>query len=149
MDGQRKVKVRNQCKKILIYHGIMKVRNHIQNLVNPNPLEVPNHQESLRQRQKRNRPVKICLKCKGHHDEKDSTKFLFRKGKEKSASPQPIKPNLQIDKSEAKVEEKWDPLRRDNDVDKDTERLVEEQNAFFKRKNKRVRSLLGLILKGL
>ena len=92
--------------------------------------------------------VKICLQCKGNHDENDCMKFLFKKRKEVSASPQPIKPN-QTDKSEAKVEEKWDPMRRDNDVDKDTQRWVEEQNAFFKRKNKRVRSLLGLILKGL
>ena len=50
-------------------------------------------------------PVKICLKCKGNHDERDCTKFLFKKGKEESASLQPIEPNLQTDKSEAKVEE--------------------------------------------
>ena len=81
--------------------------------------------------------VKICLKCKGNHDEKDCTKFLFKKGKEESASPQPIKLNLQPDNSEAKVEEKWDPMRRDNDVDKDTERWVEEQNALFKRKKEK------------
>ena len=81
--------------------------------------------------------VKICPKCKGNHDEKDCTKFLFKEGKEKSISPQPIKPNPQADKSEAKVEEKWDLMKRGNDVDKDTKRWVEEQNAFFKREKEK------------
>ena len=66
--------------------------------------------------------VKICPKCKGSHDEKDCTKFLFKEGKEMSVSPQPIKSNPQVNKSETKVEEKWDPMKRNNDVDKDTEK---------------------------
>ena len=37
--------------------------------------------------------VKICPKCKGNHDEKYCTKFLFKEGKKKSISPQPIKSN--------------------------------------------------------
>ena len=94
----------------------MKVWNPIQNLVNPNPLEVPNHQETLRQRQKEQTSVKICPKCKENHEEKDCTKFLFREGKERSVSPQPIKSNPQVDKSATKVEEKWNPMKRNNDV---------------------------------
>ena len=43
-------------------------------------------------------------------------------------------PNPQVDKSETKAEEKWNPMERNNDVDKDTEKWVEEQNAFFERK---------------
>ena len=65
-EGQRRVKVRNLQKEILTYHGIMKVWNPIQNLVNSNPLEVPNHQESLRQRQKRSRLLlKYVLNVRG------------------------------------------------------------------------------------
>ena len=62
---------------------------------------------------------------------------MFSKGQEEPVLPQPIKPNLHIDKSEAKVREEWDPMKRDGDVDKDTERWVEEQNAFFKRKKEK------------
>ena len=51
-------------------------------------------------------------------------------------SPQPIKSNLQVDKSETKVKEKWNPMERNNNVDKDTEKLV-EQNAFFEKKGKK------------
>ena len=80
--------------------------------------------------------VKICLKCKGNHDEKDCTKFLFKKGKVESMSPQPVKLN-QTDKSEVKVKEKWGHMKRDNYVDKDTERWVEEKNAFFQMKKEK------------
>ena len=55
--------------------------------------------------------VKICPECKGNHDEKDCTKFLFKEGKQRSVSPQPIKSNPQVDKSETKVEEKWNPRK--------------------------------------
>ena len=81
--------------------------------------------------------VKMCPKCKGNHDEKDCTTFLFKEGKERSVSPQPIKSNHQVDKSEAKIEEKWNPMKRNNDVDKDTGKWVEEQNAFFERKREK------------
>ena len=37
--------------------------------------------------------VKIRPKCKENHDEKDCTKFLFKEGKQRSVSPQPIKSN--------------------------------------------------------
>ena len=47
--------------------------------------------------------------------------------------PQPVKQSLQTNKSEAKVEEKWDPMKEDSVIDKDTEKWVEEQNEFFKK----------------
>ena len=52
-------------------------------------------------------------------------------------SPQPIKPNPQVDKSETKVKEKWNPMETNNNVDKDTEKWVEEQNAFFEKKREK------------
>ena len=54
-------------------------------------------------------PVKICPKCRGNHDEKDCSKFLFKKEREEIIPPQSVKQSLQTDKSEAKVEEKWEP----------------------------------------
>ena len=80
-----------------------------------------------------------CPKCKGNHDKKDCTKFLFKEEKERSVSPQPIKSNPWVDKSETKVEEKWDSMKRNNGVDKDTEKWVEEQNAFFERKKEKLK----------
>ena len=81
--------------------------------------------------------AKICPKCKGNHDERDCTKFLFKKGKQGSISPQPIKSNPQVDKSQTKVKEKWNPVERNNNVDKDTEKWVEEQNVFFEKKREK------------
>ena len=52
-------------------------------------------------------------------------------------SPQPIKANPQVDKSETKVKEKWNPMERNNNVDKDTEKWLEEQNTFFKKKREK------------
>ena len=43
-----------------------------------------------------------------------------------------MKQSLQTDKSEAKVEGKWDPMKETSVIDKDTEKWVEEQNKFFK-----------------
>ena len=51
-------------------------------------------------------PAKICPKCRGNHDEKDCSKFLFKEEREKLIPPQSVKQDLQTDKSEAKVEEK-------------------------------------------
>ena len=56
--------------------------------------------------------AKICPKCKGNHDERDCTKFLFKEGKQGPISPQPIKSNPQVDESETKVKEKWNPMER-------------------------------------
>ena len=81
--------------------------------------------------------AKVCPKCKRNHDERDCTKFLFKKEKQGSISPQPIESNPQVDKSETKVKEKWNPMERNNDVDKDTEKWVEEQNAFFEKKREK------------
>ena len=78
--------------------------------------------------------AKVCPKCKGNHDERDCTKFIFKKERQGSISPQPIKSNPQVDKSETKVKENWNPMERNNNVDKDTEKWVEEQNAFFEKK---------------
>ena len=96
-------------------------------------------------------PLKICPKCKGNHDEKECTKFLFKEGKQRFISPQPIKSNPQVDKSKTKVEEKWYPMKRNNDMDKDTENGWRNKMHSLKErgKNKSVSSLLGLILKGL
>ena len=52
-------------------------------------------------------------------------------------SPQQIKSNPQVDKSETKVKEKWNPMERNNNIDKDTEEWVEEQNAFFEKKREK------------
>ena len=81
--------------------------------------------------------AKVCLKYKGNHDERDCTKFLFKKEKQGFVSPQPIKPNPQVDKGETKVKEKWNSIERNHDVDKDTEKWVEEQNAFFEKKREK------------
>ena len=81
--------------------------------------------------------AKICPKCKGNHDERDCTKFLFKEEKQRSVSPQPIKLNPQVDKSETNFKEKWNPMERNNNVDKDTEIWGEEQNAFFEKKREK------------
>ena len=81
--------------------------------------------------------AKVCPKCKGNHDERDCTKFIFKKEKQGSMSPQPIKSNSQVDKSETKLKEKWNPKERKNKVDKDTEKWLEEQNAFFEKKREK------------
>ena len=81
--------------------------------------------------------AKVCPKCKGNHDERDCTKFIFKKEKQGSMSPQPIKSNPQVGKSETKVKEKWNPMERNNNVDRDTEKWVEEQNTFFESKREK------------
>ena len=54
-------------------------------------------------------PVKICPKCRRNHDEKDCPKSLCKEERKEVTPPEPVKQSLQTDKSEAKVEEKWDP----------------------------------------
>ena len=49
--------------------------------------------------------AKVCPKCKGNHDKRDCTKFIFKKEKQGFVSPQPIKSNPQVGKSETKVKE--------------------------------------------
>ena len=65
------------------------------------------------------------------------TKFIFKEEKQGSMSPQPIKSNPQVNKSETKVKEKWSPMDRNNNVNKDTEKWVEEQNTFFEKKREK------------
>ena len=77
-------------------------------------------------------PVKTCSKCRGNHDEKNCSKFLFKEEREKLIPPQSVKQNLQTDKSVAKVEKKWEPGEKDSVIKKDTEKWVEEQNEYFK-----------------
>ena len=48
-----------------------------------------------------------------------------------------MKQSLQTDKSEAKVEEKWALGKKDSVMKKDTEKWVEEQNEFFKKKKEK------------
>ena len=82
--------------------------------------------------------AKICPNCKGNHDERDCTKEKKTKEeKQGSISPQPVKSDPQVNKSEIKVKEKWNPVERNYDVDKDTEKWVEEQNAFFEKKREK------------
>ena len=40
--------------------------------------------------------AKVYPKCNGNHDERDCTKFIFKKEKQGSISPQPIKSNPQV-----------------------------------------------------
>ena len=72
-------------------------------------------------------PVQICPKCRGNHDEMDCPKFLYKEDGEEVIPPQPVKQNHQTDKSEAKIEEKWDPMKEGSVIEK----WVEEQNKFF------------------
>ena len=81
--------------------------------------------------------TKVCPKCKENYDKGDCTKFIFKKEKQGSVSPHQIKSNPQVDKSETKAKEKWNPMERNNNVDKDTEKWVEEQNAFFEKKREK------------
>ena len=64
-------------------------------------------------------------------------KIPIKEGREEVTPPQPGKQSLQVDKSEAKVEEKWDLWKEDSAIDKDTEKWVEEQNKFFKKEKER------------
>ena len=52
-------------------------------------------------------------------------------------SSQPIKSDPQVDQSETKVKEKWNSMDENNNVDKDTEKWVEEQNTFFEKKREK------------
>ena len=124
--GSKGSKSEKPVEGVLTYHGIMRVWNPIQSLVNSNPLGIPDH-----------------------HDERDCTKFIFKKEKQGSVSPQPIKSNPQVGRSETKVKEKWNPMERNNNVDKDTESGWKNKIHSLKRKgkNKVMRSLLGLILR--
>ena len=130
----------------------MKVWNSIQNLVNPKPprdpkpLRVPKIETKGEQTS-----AKICSKCKGNHDERDCTKFLCKEEKQRSVSPQPIKLCPQVDKSETKVKEKWNSIERNHDIEKTQKSGWKNKMHSLKRrgKNKGMRSLLGLILKGL
>ena len=62
---------------------------------------------------------------------------MFKEEKYGSVSPQSIKLDPQIEKSETKVKEKGNSMDKNNNVDKDTEKWVEEQNTFFKRKREK------------
>ena len=50
-----------------------------------------------------------------------------------------MKSNPQVDKSETKVKEKWNPMERNDNVDKDADKWVKEQNAFFGKKREKQR----------
>ena len=82
-------------------------------------------------------PVKTCPKCRENHDEKDCPKFLFKEKREKLMPPQSVKQNLQTDKSKAKVAEKWELVKKDSVIKKDTEKWVEEQNEYFKKEKEK------------
>ena len=71
------------------------------------------------------------------------SKFLYKEEREEVIPPQPVKQSLQIDKSAAKVEEKWDPMKEDSVIDKDTEKWVEEQNKFFRKEKVKVNITIG------
>ena len=61
----------------------------------------------------------------------------YKEEREEIIPPQSVKQSLQIDKSEAKVEEKWEPRKKDGVIKRDTEKWVEEQNEFFKKENEK------------
>ena len=61
-------------------------------------------------------PARACPKCKGSHDERDYTKFTFKEKKYSSMSPQSIKSDPQIEKSETKVKEKGNSMDENNNV---------------------------------
>ena len=42
-----------------------------------------------------------------------------------------------MDKNQTKVNKKWNPVERNKNVDKDTEKWVEEQNTFFEKKKEK------------
>ena len=48
-----------------------------------------------------------------------------------------MKQGLQTDNSKAKVEEKWDPMKVDSVIKKDTKKWVEELNEFFKKEKEK------------
>ena len=48
-----------------------------------------------------------------------------------------MKQSLQTDKSEAKVEEKWELGKKDSVIKKDTEKWVEEQNEYFRKEKEK------------
>ena len=48
-----------------------------------------------------------------------------------------MKQNLQRDKSEAMVEEKWELEKKDRFIKKDTEKWVEEQNEYFRKEKEK------------
>ena len=94
-------------------------------------------------------PTKVCPKCEGNHDERECTKFIFRKEKQGSMSPQPIKSDPQVGKGGTRIKEKWNSMDENNNVDKNTEKWMEEQNTLFekKRENKIMKFPLGLSLR--
>ena len=49
-------------------------------------------------------------------------------------SPQAIKSDPQVNKSETRAKEKWNSMDKNNNVDKNTEKWVKEQNTFFEKK---------------
>ena len=53
-----------------------------------------------------------------------------------------MKQSLQTDGSEAKVEEKWDPRKKDSVIKKDTEKWMEEQNEFFKKEKEKQKEVV-------
>ena len=52
-------------------------------------------------------------------------------------SPQSIKSDPQISKGETTVKEKWNSMDENNNVGKNTENWVEEQNTLFEKKRER------------
>ena len=63
-------------------------------------------------------PSKVCPKCKGDHEEKDCTKFLFKKGKEDIDSPKMEKQVPEVNKSEKKSKEKWELTKEGKPIDR-------------------------------
>ena len=93
---------------------------------NPRPPRTPKTETREKQT-----PTKVCSKCKGNHVERECTKFIFKEEKQGSVSPQSIKSDPQVSKGEIKVKEKWKSMDENNNVDKNTEKWVEEQNTLF------------------
>ena len=55
----------------------------------PKPSRVPRPEAKNEQS-----PVKVCPKCRGNHDEKNCSKFLFKEERKELIPPQSVKQNL-------------------------------------------------------
>ena len=81
-------------------------------------------------------PVKICPKCKENHDEKDCPKSLCKEERKEVTPPQSVKQSLQTDKSEAKVEEKWEPRKKDSVIKRTLKNGWKNKMNSLKKKRK-------------
>ena len=78
---------------------------------------------------------KTCPKCKGTHDEKDCTKPPPKEVKKKSPPPKDSRGVPEGDKED--LGPKYNFLKGETVIDKDTKQWVDEQNKFWEEEKKR------------